>query len=245
MKLALEKKHGNRIEFDASGVTTSFANMIRRYSMSRLPILAIDKVTFYDNTSAFWDEYIAHRLGLMPVTTPDKIPAEAEIIFSLDAQGPKTVFASDLVSSDKDISFAKGNIAVVTLGPEQRLRLEGKAVVSIGRTHAKYQAGIVSYSEEKNGLRIMVESFFQMEPAEVIARGCDVIEGDIETIEGALGVPPKKKKAAKAEKAEKAEKEKSEEAAPEKKEKKPRKKKAVEEKTEEKAEEVKEEKKEE
>jgi hypothetical protein len=208
MKLVLEKKHGNRIEFIGSDVSLPFANMVRRYSMSYVPVLAINAVTFYDNSSAFWDEYIAHRLGLMPVSTPDKTPESAEIVFTLDAQGPKTVYASDMVSSDKDISLVKGGIAVVTLGADQRLRLEAKAVVRTGRTHAKFQAGLVSYGEEKNGLHFMVESFYQMEPVEVISRGCDVIESDIETLEEALGAPPKKKKAkaAKAEKEEKAEK---------------------------------------
>ena len=54
--------------------------------MSYVPVLAIDKVTFYDNTTAFWDEYIAHRMGLMPILTPENTPESAEIVFSLDAR---------------------------------------------------------------------------------------------------------------------------------------------------------------
>jgi DNA-directed RNA polymerase subunit D len=223
MKLVLDKKHGNRIEFTASGIDYQFSNMVRRYSMSYVPVLAIDKVTFYDNTTAFWDEYIAHRMGLMPVVTPDKIPESAEIVFSLDAQGPKQIVTSDLTSSDKGISIAKGNITIVTLGPEQRLRLEGTAMVGLGRKHAKFQAGIVSYGEVKDGVHFMVESFYQMEPVDVVSRGCDAIESQIETIEEALGVPSKKKKAKK-EKPEKAEKAEKKEK-PEKKEKKAKKKK--------------------
>jgi DNA-directed RNA polymerase subunit D len=226
MKLVLDKKHGNRIEFVAGGVEASFANMVRRYSMARVPVFAMDKVTFYDNTSAFWDEYIAHRLGLMPIVTPDKSPEGAEVVFTLDAQGPKVVYASDMTSTDKEVVIAKGNIAIVTLGPEQRLRFEGKAVLGIGRTHAKYQAGLLSYGEDKNGLRFMVESFYHMEPIDVLARGCDVIESDIETIEEALGVPSKKKKKAKAEKPEKAEKEEKAEEPSEAAAEKPAKKKA-------------------
>jgi len=197
MKLVLDKKHGNRIEFIGEGISTSFANMLRRYSMSCVPVLAIDSVTFYDNTSAFWDEYIAHRLGLMPVTTPSKTPESAEIIFSLDAEGPKTVYASDMKSSDKSISIAQEKIPVVTLGPNQHLRLEGKAVLGTGKRHAKFQAGFVSYGEEGKGVRLVVESFFQMEPSEVLERGCDVIEADIEGIEAALGKKPAKKAPAK------------------------------------------------
>ena len=127
-----------------------------------------------------------------------------------------------MTSSDKDISIAK-TITIVTLGPEQRLRLEGTAKLGIGRKHAKFQAGIVSYGEEKDGIHFMVESFYQMEPIDVISRGCDAIQSQIEAVEEALGVPSKKKKVKveKAEKAEKAEK-------PEKKEKKAKKKKSEE-----------------
>lgn len=197
MKLVLDKKHGNRIEFLVDGVTLAFANMIRRYGISMVPILAVDTVVYYDNNSAFWDEYLAHRLGLFPIVTPDNVPKDAEIVFTLDAEGPKTVYSSDFKSSDKDIKFAKDNLPYLTLGPNQRIRLEGKAIVGTGKTHGKFQSGIVSYGEEDKGLRFMVESFYQMEPYEVLKRGCDVIESNIEDMESALGEAPKKKAAKK------------------------------------------------
>lgn len=205
MKLALDKKQGNRIEWIAKGVNTSLANLVRRYALSRIPVLAIDSVTFYDNTTAFWDEYIAHRLGLMPITTPASLPHSTEIIFSLDAEGPKIAYASDMSSTDKEIKVAKDKIPIVTLGPNQHLRFEAKAVLGTARSHSKFQAGILSYGIEGDDLRFMVESFFQMEPAEVVTRACDAIETDIEFIEAALGKAPKKKAAAKkpAKKAEK------------------------------------------
>ena len=207
MKLTLDKLHENRIEFLAQDVTVSMANTLRRYSMSRVPILAIDKVTFYDNTSPLWDEYVAHRLGLLPITTPDKLPENSEIVFSLDAEGPKTVHASELKSSDKEIKVAKGTIPVLTLAANQRIRFECKAVVGTGRKHAKFQAGLVAYGNEGKGLRFFVESFFQMEPIEVIQRGCDAIESDLDAIEEVLSEKPKKKKKAEKEKVEKDEKE--------------------------------------
>jgi DNA-directed RNA polymerase subunit D len=198
MKLSLNKKHGNRIELVVKDMSLTLANVLRRYSMSRVQTMAIESVVFYDNNSAFWDEYIAHRLGLIPITTPDMLPEGAEVVFTLDAEGPKTVHASDLVSTDKEITAAKGSIIIVTLGPGQKLRFEGKAIVGTGSKHAKFQAGLVSYGEDKDSLKLFVESFFQMEPAEVLLRGCDVIESDIEMIEEALGKKPEKKKKAKA-----------------------------------------------
>ncbi len=190
MELVLEKKHENRIEFNASGIGTGLANMIRRYSMSRIPVLAIEKVTIYDNTSSFWDEYIAHRIGLMPVTTPKKTPKSAELTFTLDAEGPKKVYSNELKCSDKGISIAKDNIPVVTLAQNQRLKLEGMAVLGKATQHAKFQAGLVSYGEKDGKFSFMVESFLHMPPKDVLERGCDEITSDIEEIEKVL----KKKK---------------------------------------------------
>ena len=46
-----------------------FVNSIRRIMLSELPKLAVDDVIVYDNTSALFDEIIAHRLGLVPIPT--------------------------------------------------------------------------------------------------------------------------------------------------------------------------------
>ncbi|MEM3075717.1 MAG: hypothetical protein QW590_02750, partial [Candidatus Bilamarchaeaceae archaeon] len=83
MNISLIKKHENRIEFSVKDISPYFANLIRRYAMARVPVLAIDKIIVYENTSAFWDEYIAHRIGLMPVVTPEKLPKNTEISFYL------------------------------------------------------------------------------------------------------------------------------------------------------------------
>ena len=190
MELILEKKHGNRIEFNASGIGTGLANLIRRYSMVRVPVLAIDEITVYDNTSSFWDEYVAHRIGLMPVTTPKKTPKSAELTFVLDAEGPKTVYSNELKCSDKGISIAKDKIPVVTLAPNQRIKLEAVALLKKGTGHAKFQSGIVSYGLKDGKFKFMVESFFHMPPKDVIERGCDEIVSDIGELEKAL----KKKK---------------------------------------------------
>jgi DNA-directed RNA polymerase alpha subunit len=203
MELTLEKKHENRIEFLIDGMSTGFANTLRRYAMNRVPVLAMDTVTFYDNTTSMWDEYIAHRLGLMPVFTPEDFPKEGEVVFSIDETGPKVVYSKDFKSSDKEIKIAQDDIVVVTLGQGQHIRLEAKARLGIGVQHAKYQAGLVSYGVENGKLRMMVESFYHMPPVRILLTSCDEIDSDISTILEALGEKPARK--AKKEKKEKKE----------------------------------------
>ena len=197
MELTLEKKHENRIEFIADGINPGFGNAIRRYVMNQVKVLAMDHATFYDNTSSFWDEYLAHRIGLMPILTPDKLPESVEIIFSLDAMGPKTVYASDFKSSDKGISLAKGEVPLVTLSANQHLRFEAKARLGSGVEHAKFQAGLISYGINEGKLKFIVESFYQMSPADIVVRACDRIESDIDAIMEAYGEKKAKKPAVK------------------------------------------------
>ncbi len=183
MKVSMEKARGNRIEFVVEGISVPFANAIRRYVMSHVPVLAIENVTFYDNTSWIFDEYIAHRLGMLPITTPEKIPAESEIAFSLDETGPKVVYSKDLKSSDKDIGSAKEKIPIITLNENQHLRLEAKARTGIGTRHAKFQASVISYEMQKEGtFKFIVESFYQMEPTDVMLRGCAILEDEVSEI---------------------------------------------------------------
>jgi DNA-directed RNA polymerase subunit D len=206
MKLILDKKQENRLEVIAKDMSTSMANMVRRYSLSRIPVLAIESVTFYDNSTAFWDEYVAHRLGLFPIMTPENLPESTEVVFTLDAEGPKVAYASDMASTDKEISVAKPSIPIVTLGPNQHLRFEAKAVLGTAKKHAKYQAGLVTYGDEGGSLRLIVESFFQMRPADVVLRACSQIEMDIEAVEYALGRKSERMKKAEKEAAKAAEK---------------------------------------
>lgn len=193
MNVSIEKEQANKIQFTISDAMPAFVNSIRRYSMTHVPIVAMDNVVFYDNTSSLFDEYLGHRLGLIPITTPDKTPADAEFVFSLDEAGPKVVYAKDMKSSDKDIKAARENIPIISLTEGQRIKFEATARVGYGTTHAKFQAGIVSYSLDKDKYRFIVESFYQMEPKDVLFRGCAALEKDITEIAKCLKSAAKKK----------------------------------------------------
>jgi len=194
MDITLEKKHENKLTFLAEGISPAFANVVRRYAMVHTPILAIDHVTFYENNSAVFDEYLAHRMGLLPLTTPNKTPASAEISFRLDETGPAMVYSESLKSSDKDITVGREKVPIITLAEDQHLRLEATARIGTGTEHAKFQAGLVSYSIDEKGIHFLVESFYQMTPQEVIVRGCDTLEKDLDELANAVKKAAGKKK---------------------------------------------------
>ncbi|RYH18303.1 hypothetical protein EON65_27335 [archaeon] len=55
------------LSFELTDTDVSMANSLRRIMMAEVPTLAIDVVNFEDNTSALQDEFLAHRLGLIPI----------------------------------------------------------------------------------------------------------------------------------------------------------------------------------
>ncbi|MDI6867619.1 DNA-directed RNA polymerase subunit D [Methanoculleus sp.] len=153
MEIAFSRLDERVAKFTLSGVSTSFANMLRRAMMSEVPTLAIEDVRVYDNTSVLFDEMLAHRLGLIPLRTdPDQYRLRSECTcegtgcqfctaaYTLSAEGPKTVYSSDLIPQDPDTAPVEEKIPIIELAEGQKVVLEARAILGTGKEHAKWQA---------------------------------------------------------------------------------------------------------
>lgn len=71
--LTIEEYHDNFIRFRLKNVSLAYANALRRIIISEVPTMAIEFVKLLENTSPLHDEFISHRLGLIPLysTTVD------------------------------------------------------------------------------------------------------------------------------------------------------------------------------
>jgi len=179
VKLEVIKASEDELEFILKDATIPLANAIRRISMSQVSVFAIDSVTFYENSSALFDEYIANRLALLPLKTEDGYKEEDEVLFSLDTEGPGTVYSKDLKSHDKKIKCVYDKIPIMNLVEGQKLRLEAKARLGIATEHAKFQPGIVSYKydpKDEKTFRFKVESFGQMSAKKIITKAAEILE---------------------------------------------------------------------
>ncbi|CAE6529537.1 unnamed protein product, partial [Rhizoctonia solani] len=59
----------NSVNFVLEGVELAFANSLRRVCMADLPTIAIDLVEIESNTTVLPDEFLAHRLGMVPLVS--------------------------------------------------------------------------------------------------------------------------------------------------------------------------------
>ncbi|ELY45218.1 DNA-directed RNA polymerase subunit D [Natronorubrum tibetense] len=125
-------------------VTPAFANGIRRAMVADVPTMAIDTVRFVENSSVMFDEQLALRLGLVPLTTPPEgeFVEDDTVTLSIDVEGPATAYSGDLVSSDDLVQPADDNVPIIELKDGQRLEAEADAVLERGKNHAKHQGGV-------------------------------------------------------------------------------------------------------
>jgi DNA-directed RNA polymerase subunit D len=166
--------------FLVRGATPAFANGIRRAMIADVPTLAIDSVRFIENSSVMFNEQLALRLGLVPLSTPDDYELGEEVTLALDVEGPATAYSGDLMSSDEQVEPAEQNVPIIDLKEGQRLEIEADAVLDVGRDHAKHQGGVaVGYRHLQ---RVIVEG----DRGEFAEEEANIVRGVIETEEGEL-----------------------------------------------------------
>ena len=156
MEITFASLDDSLARFTLSGASPAFANAMRRAMIGEVPTLAIEDVRIYDNTSALFDEMLAHRLGLIPLTTDlSTYTTQAACscggagcpactsTYTLSVEGPRTVMSSDLIPQDPKAAPVFDNIPIVKLTKGQKLVIEARAVLNTGRAHAKWQPTLV------------------------------------------------------------------------------------------------------
>ncbi len=158
MKLSLISEQKEKLSFEISGLEYWFVNSLRRIMINEVPVLAIDDVEFRSNDSALYDEIVALRLGLIPLTTDLKtlnLKSECscngagcsmcQVVFKLKEKGPKTVYAKNLKCKDSKIAPIFPNMPIVKLDKGQELEFEAFAVLGTGKEHMKWSPGLAYY----------------------------------------------------------------------------------------------------
>lgn len=196
IKLVENQEKKNRLIFSLKGVDTAYANTLRRIMGFEVPVMAIEDVEFRKNTSILYDEMIAHRLGLIPLSTDLKSYnmmseckckgagcASCTVKLILKVQGPCTVYASDIKSKDPEIKPIYGKMPIVKLLEGQELEFEATAVLGQGKEHSKWATGLVYYkmpNVDGDEYLFTVESWGQLTPKEIVVNAVTLYNKELE-----------------------------------------------------------------
>ena len=157
MAVKVLEKSENEIKFVLDKATPELANALRRAISFEVPVLAIEDVYFLKNSSALYDEIIAHRLGLIPLKGAKgyTLPAECKckgkgcakcsVKAKLKVKGPAVVTAKDLKFKDPSIKPVYADMPIVKLLENQELELEAVATLGLGKEHVKWSPGLAFY----------------------------------------------------------------------------------------------------
>jgi DNA-directed RNA polymerase subunit D len=185
MEITVVENTPHAVKLSLSGADTWYVNALRRACMNSVKCFAIGSVTLYENTSSMFDEYLAHRLGLVPILSPDGYGDKDEILFTAEVEGPATFYSRDLKSKEKDVAVANGNIPIIKLAEGQKVRLDCKAVLGNSTNGAKFQPAYAAYKElggKEKGYELYVESFGQMSASEVLKKALESMKKDMKVI---------------------------------------------------------------
>lgn len=160
MEIEVIENKDNKLRFILHGSTDTFVNTLRRVIIGDVPTLAIEDIILVENTSPILDEIIAHRLGLIPLTTPiDEFTVASEcencngegcqfcsIPLTLEVENTEddtiTVYSKELQSNDSKVVPVSDKIPIAKLGPGQKITLEAIAMMGRGKEHAKWSPAV-------------------------------------------------------------------------------------------------------
>lgn len=178
------------VRFVIDGISVELANAFRRVVLTEVPTMAITEVLFVENDSVLYDEYIAHRLGLIPLTTDLKnymLPSQCscggqscslcQASFTLDfhTQDHEAIaYSRDLQCGDSKIRPVNPDIILAKLGKKSSLVFEAYAQLGIGKNHAKFQPVSTIGYKFMPDVHIFLDKFANVEQMEKVAKMCPV-----------------------------------------------------------------------
>ena len=198
--LEVVSKDSNKISIKLRDIPLQYANALRRVCLNGVPIFAIDTVDIVENSSVLPDEGLAHRLGLIPITTdltrfnePSECQCESEtgcsnckvmlVLDSGNSNTTRTVLSDELLSEDDAIKPVSGKVPIVQLAPGQKIKIECYARLGRGTEHAKWNAANISTltdTDKENVKLLTVESTGALEPEQIVIAGANEVSNRIE-----------------------------------------------------------------
>ena len=183
-----------KISVKIKGVSSHYANALRRICLNGIPVFAIDTVDVIENSSVLPDEGIAHTLGLIPLKTElrgsDELNSRVMLVLDSEAtENTKVVTSAELESKDQVVKPTSNQIPIIHLAPGQRVKLEAYARLGRGTEHSKWNSANVSIltnTDKTDEYVLTVETAGSLEPRQIIIAGIEELSKRLEEFKESL-----------------------------------------------------------
>ena len=177
-----------KISVKIKGISSHYANALRRICLNGIPVFAIDTVDIIENSSVLPDEGIAHTLGLIPLKTELEGTDESNsrVVLILDseaAEDTRTVTSAELESKDQIVKPTSNQIPIMHLAPGQRIKLEAYARLGRGTEHSKWNSANVSVltnTDNDDEYVLTIETAGSLEPRQIVIAGIEELSKRLE-----------------------------------------------------------------
>ena len=168
-----------KVSIKLKGISSHYANALRRICLNGVPIFAIDTVDIIENSSVLPDEGLSHVLGMIPLKTElnGSDESNSRVMLVLDSgntESTKIVTSAELESKDQVVKPSSNKIPIVHLAPGQRIKLEAYARLGRGTEHAKWNSSNISVltnTDKEDEYILTVETTGSLEPKQIILSG--------------------------------------------------------------------------
>ena len=171
MNLEIQELAPTHVKFSLVGTTLKVANALRRAMLEEVGIMAVDTIDFQMNSSIMTDEYLTHRIEMIPFVSTNAILfltqqecgcentsvtcVKCGVVFAINVTNVQDVLlevtANDMKCSDERVYPIKYEIPmlIVKLQKGQSLRARISVHKGFGKTHAKWMAATsIAYFEK-------------------------------------------------------------------------------------------------
>ena len=171
------KVEKNSCTFELYGKYESFPNSLRRALLNNIKNYAPDRVVFRKNTSCQTDEYIAHRICMIPFRANNLCENLDLKPMTCKIEG-KTPYSHDLTG---DGFTCSPDIPIMKLSEEQALDFDVYFKRGCGLDHAKFShVGKVGYKQTEKSTQISFETISDIDsPVEMLMAAVDSLMSDV------------------------------------------------------------------
>jgi DNA-directed RNA polymerase subunit D len=200
LKVKVIEKTKEMIKFEVDELTPALAGELRHIMVSEVPTMSVEVVDFFKNESFLWNEILAGRIGLVPLTYDEKYHRMKEkctckgegcpkcsVHLVLKKKGPGTVYSGDMKSADDKVKPLYDEIPLTELQEGQEIEFEAIAELGVGKDHAKWQGAIVGFGESKGKYTFVVESASGLPVSSIIKKSIQILGSKLDDFSSDMG----------------------------------------------------------